>query len=210
MRAGSRIGAGCVLDSAPGFYRGRTIFMAVGKEGYVGTVRVENGGINIAAAFEPALVRRLGSPGTAAAAIVAEAGFPAIEGLETALWQGTPGLTRQTRPLAGDRIFLIGDAAGYVEPFTGEGIAWALISAQAVVPLVLSAIDGWDQGLGQAWSRLHRRLIGRRQFVCRAVAAGLRRPWLASVGFEVLSRVPAAAGFGLRHRTAPPSFTHTS
>ena len=49
-----------------------------------------------------------------------------VEGLLDVQWHGTPGLTRRTRPLARDRLFYLGDAAGYVEPFTGEGIAWAL------------------------------------------------------------------------------------
>jgi menaquinone-9 beta-reductase len=210
IRIGSRIGAGCLVAAAPGFYEERTIFMAVGRTGYVGTVRVEDGSLNVAAAFEAATVRHWGAPGLAAAAILAEVGFPPIAGLENAHWQGTAGLTRQTRPLAADRLFLLGDAAGYVEPFTGEGIAWALASGQAVVPLALQAMERWDPAIGRAWSSLYRRLIGRRQIVCRAVALGLRQPWLASIGFEVLSRLPASAGFVFRRLNAPPSFTNAS
>jgi flavin-dependent dehydrogenase len=210
VRPGSRIGVGCLLAAAPGFYEDHTIFMAVGREGYVGAVRVEDGSVNVAAAFEPALVRRWGAPGLAAAAILAEAGFPSIAGLESARWQGTAGLTRQTRPVADERLFLLGDAAGYVEPFTGEGIAWALVSAQAVAPLARRAMERWDPQLAGEWSERHRRLIGRRQRVCRAVAMGLRQPWLAAIGFEVLSRVPAVAGIALRHLNTPASFTNAS
>ena len=210
IRPGSRIGAGCVVADAPGFYAERTIFMAVGRDGYVGAVRVEDGSLNVAAAFEPALVRRWGTPALAAAAVLAEAGFPSITGLENAHWQGTAGLTRQTRPLAFDRLFLLGDAAGYVEPFTGQGIAWALASGQAVAPLALQAMERWDWRLARAWSDRHRRLIGRRQIVCRAIAIGLRHPWLASIGFEVLTRVPGSAGFVLARLNAPPSFTNAS
>jgi menaquinone-9 beta-reductase len=210
IRTGSRLGAGCVMAAAPGFYSERTIFMAVGRDGYVGTVRVEDGSLNVAAALEAATVRQWGSPGLAAAAILAMAGFPAIAGLENAHWQGTAGLTRQTRPLAANRLFLLGDAAGYVEPFTGEGIAWALASGQAVVPLALQAMERWDPRLGRVWSTRHRKLIGRRQLVCRAVAVGLRQPWLASMGFEVLSRLPASAGIVFRRLNAPPSFTNAS
>jgi menaquinone-9 beta-reductase len=210
IRDGSRIGAGCLVARAPGFYEERTIFMAVGRDGYVGTVRVEDGSLNVAAALEPALVRRSGAPGLAAAAILAEAGFPPIAGLDRARWQGTAGLTRATRPLAADRLFLLGDAAGYVEPFTGEGIAWALASAQAVAPLALRAMERRDPQIEWAWSDLHRRLIGRRQLLCRAVATALRCPWLASIGFEVLTRVPAAAGPVIRRLNAPPSLTNAS
>ena len=139
-----------------------------------------------------------------------EAGFPPITGLERAPWQGTAGLTRQTQPLAEERLFLLGDAAGYVEPFTGEGIGWALASAQAVAPLALRAMEGWDQQIAHDWSELYRQIIGRRQRVCRAVAMGLRRPWLAATGFEVLSRLPALAGFVVRHLNAPSSLTNAS
>ena len=210
IRSGSRIGAGCLLDHAPGFYQERTIFMAVGCEGYVGTVRVEDGSLNVAAALEPALVRRHGTPAAAAVAIIRESGFPAIAGLEHAHWQGTAGLTRHTQPLARERLFLLGDAAGYVEPFTGEGIAWALAAAQAVAPLAQRAMAGWDPQIARDWSVLYRQLIGRRQRVCRAVATGLRRPWLTAIGFELLSRLPASAGFVVRHVNAPSSLTNAS
>jgi menaquinone-9 beta-reductase len=210
IRTGSRIGAGCLVADAPPFYHERTIFMAVGRDGYVGAVRVEDGSLNIAAAFAPALVRHFGELGSAAATILTEAGFPAIAALASVYWQGTTGLTRRTRPLADDRLFLLGDSAGYVEPFTGEGIAWALASGQAVAPLALQGIERWDPRLAHAWSKLHRRLIGRRQIVCRAVALGLRQPWLAALGFEALRRVPAAAGFVVRRLNAHPSFTNAS
>ena len=210
IRAGSRIGAGCLVANAPDFYEERTIFMAVGREGYVGAVRVEDGSLNLAAAFEPACVRHWGSPAQAAAAILAEAGFPSIAALESAHWQGTAGLTRRTLPVAEERLFLLGDAAGYVEPFTGEGIAWALASGQAVAPLAAQAMERWDPRIGRAWSHLHRRLIGRRQLICRAIALMLKRPYLASIGFEVLSRAPASARFVFRRLNAPPSFTNAS
>jgi 2-polyprenyl-6-methoxyphenol hydroxylase-like FAD-dependent oxidoreductase len=210
VRAGSRIGAGCLISDAPAFYNEGTIFMAVGREGYVGAVRVEDGSLNIAAAFAPDFVRRSGDPGTAAAAILAEAGLPLITNLQNAHWQGTAGLSRQTRPLALERLFLLGDAAGYVEPITGEGIAWALTSGLEVAHLASQAIERWDPQLARAWSKLHRRLIGRRQIVCRATALSLSHPWLASLAFEVFSRVPGFAALVINRLNAPPSFTNAS
>jgi flavin-dependent dehydrogenase len=167
--------------------------MAVGRAGYVGMVRVEDGRLNVAAALEPAFVRRLGTPGAAASEILAEAGFVPVAPLATARWQGTAALVRQTRPLAEERVFLLGDAAGYVAPFTGEGIAWALASAQAVLPLALEAIERWDPRLVREWSGLHWRLIGRRHLVCRAFAMALHRPALTRLGFEFCRLAPTAA-----------------
>lgn len=209
-RTGSRIGAGCVVDDAPGVYERGTIFMAVGREGYVGAVRVESGQLNVAAAFSPAMIRRCDGTASAAAAVMAEAGLPPITGLASTRWHGTAALTRRARPLAENRLLLLGDAAGYVEPFTGEGIAWALASGSAVVPIALRAIERWDSRLASDWQAVHRHLIGRRQLLCCAIAFGLRQPWLAALGFEVLRRAPAAAGLVIRRLNAPSGYTTAS
>ena len=184
--------------------------MAVGEGGYVGLVRVEDGSLNVAAALDRAVLRRLGTPGRAAQQILAEAGLAPIAAIEEALWQGTPALTRQTHPLAEDRLFLLGDAAGYVEPFTGEGIGWALASARAVAPLALDAIERWDACLVPAWSGSIGRLIVRRQIVCRACAIALRQPCLSRLGFECCARAPGAVGQILKHLNAPSFSTERS
>jgi flavin-dependent dehydrogenase len=119
-----------------------------------------------------------------------EAGLPAPPALHEAGWHGTAALTRETRPLSAERLFLLGDATGYVEPFTGEGIAWALTSAQAVTPLALHGVAQWDGSLSRSWSALHHRLIGRRQRLCRGLAILLRHPRLDRVVFELVARAP--------------------
>jgi flavin-dependent dehydrogenase len=210
LTVGSRIGAGCRILQPPEVYSEHCVFMAVGAGGYVGLVRVEDGTLNVAAAFDPAFVRHARSPGVAACEILEEAGAPEIAGLALADWQGTPGLTRRTRPLAEDRLFFLGDAASYVEPFTGEGISWALASARAVEPIALEAIKRWEPRLARDWSRVHQRLTGRRQLVCRAVALGLRQPWLMRLGMEILERSPAAARGVLRILDQPLMYSNAS
>src|SRR5262249_28726158 len=132
---GSRIGAGCSLDDGPADYDAGTIHMAVGTAGYVGLVRHDDGRLHVSAAVDPDGLHGLGGPGPAAEAILAEAGFAMVPGLRAVRWRGTTPLTRRARPLAGTRLFLLGDAAGYVEPFTGEGIAWSLAAGRAIAPL---------------------------------------------------------------------------
>ncbi len=210
VASGSRIGAGCRLTSAPAAYSDNAVFMAIGAGGYVGMVRQEDGSLNVAATFDPALVRRVRTPGAAALEVLEEAGAPVVGGLADAEWRGTAGLTRRTTPLAHDRLFFLGDAAGYVEPFTGEGIAWALASARAVEPLALRAIDRWHPRLAREWARTHRRVIGRRQLVCRALALGLAQPWLVRIGFETLERVPLAASCVMRLLNTPSVFSTAS
>ena len=207
---GSRIGTACLLADGPSDYGVGTIFMAVGRAGYVGLVRLRDGRLHIAGALEPGAMRDAGGAGAAAATILGEAGFPPVAGLPTAAWQGTPALTRRTHPLADVRMFVLGDAAGYVEPFTGEGIAWALAAGRAIAPLALRAIERWEPRLGRNWDVLHGRTVRRRQAVCRATAAVLRRPWLVRAAFEVLARLPGPAGHLLHHLNAPPHFVEAS
>ena len=90
-------------------------------------------------------------------------------------------------------MFLVGDAAGYVEPFTGEGMGWALWGALALAPLVYDGVVRWDDALVHRWAQVHRRRVRRGQRVCRTVAWGLRRPWMARVAVHVLGTVPSLA-----------------
>jgi len=207
---GSRVGSGCTMTDGPTGYSAGTIFMAVGSAGYVGLVRLGDGRLHVAGALDPAAVRGDGGPGAVTAAILAEVGFAPVAGLETARWHGTPGLTRRTRPLADARVFVLGDAAGYVEPFTGEGIAWALAAGRAIAPLAVRAVARWEPRLGREWETLHRRVVRRRQAICRAAAAVLRRPCLARAALEVIRRLPVSAGPFLHHVNAPPHFLEAS
>ena len=54
-------------------------------------------------------------------------------------------LRRKRRPIQKGRCLLLGDAAGLVDPFTGEGIYSAIRSAQLVSPLLVEGLKmGWD------------------------------------------------------------------
>ena len=88
---------------------------------------------------------------------------------------------------------LLGDAAGYSEPFTGEGIGWALASAVTAVPVAINNLRRWDSHAVRQWEANQRRhqfmdkrpadcspacYDGRSRFVsqCRALAVA---PFLA-------------------------------
>lgn len=189
----ARIGAGVVAATGPAFYAPRLIYMACGSRGYLGLVRLEDGRLNLAAALDPKWVRLRGGPGQAAAELLAESGWPAVPNLAELSWRGTPALTRQARRRAGERLFLIGDAAGYIEPFTGEGMSWALAAGRAVAPLAAQAVQRWHPQLARQWERTYRRLLGPRQIVCRAITAGLRSPWLTRAAVRLLALAPALA-----------------
>lgn len=186
---GSRIGGGAVDPLPPAAYRAGVIHMAVGRGGYVGAVRLEDGRLDLAAAFDAPFVRAAGGLGAAAAAILRQAGSPPVPGVELLAWKGTPALTRRPAAVAGERWLAVGDAAGYVEPFTGEGMAWAVASGAAAATL---AAD-WHPGRAAEWERYFARRLRPRQRVCRATAAVLRSPRLCKLTVSLLSLAPAAA-----------------
>lgn len=186
----SRIGVESLLSDFPEFYEPGVIFMAVGEGGYVGLTRVENGQLNVAAAVDRKRMKGAGSPAEVCQEILQEAGFPLNSGMRAAEWRGTIGLTRRADRRAGERLFLVGDAAGYVEPFTGEGMAWALASGQRVVPFVREGLAEWRPEVANRWEQLYRDLIERRQWLCRALASGLRRKRLIRIVIPCLSKMP--------------------
>lgn len=200
----ARLGAGCILSDAPACYRPEIIHMAIGKHGYLGIVRIEHGQLNIAGAFSPDFLKETGSPAAAAAQVLQEAGFAEIPDLITAKWIGTSPLTRRTRPLAADRLFLVGDAAGYVEPFTGEGMGWALASVMALKPIVISAVESWSPRQALQWDAAYVRAVGRRQGICRGLASILSRPIVSDIVFQAARIVPAVAS-RIQRRIDEPS-----
>ena len=214
VKAGSRVGAGCLLpisphaprDPALAAYSDGRLHMAIGRHGYVGVVRLEDGSLNIAAAFDRTALAAGGGPAAGAARVLSEAGFEPLPALATAPWQATAGLTRSSRPLAGDRYLLLGDAAGYVEPFTGEGMGWALMAALSSTPLALAALNnGWDDQLARDWSRSQAALMASRQRLCRALATLLRHPLSSRLVFGALRQWPSLADplLAALHRPAP-------
>ena len=192
IRPGSRIGAGAILSDAPAEYEAGTIHMASGRGGYVGLVRLEDGRLDIAAAFDATFVQQHGLA-KAADAILQSSGLPALPEMLGADWKGTPPLTRGPVRVAGPRWFAIGDAAGYIEPFTGEGMAWAMAAAVAVAPLVERCIQHGPANLAAEWAALHRICVGERQWACRAMAWTLKRPRLCSAAVRCLRMLPALA-----------------
>jgi menaquinone-9 beta-reductase len=185
----SRLGAGTVVEDPPSAYESGTVFMACGRGGYVGLVRLEDGTLDVAAAFDPRFVAETGHLGKAAETILHQARLCAVPGLSDRVWRGTPLLTRRLKRPCGERVLAIGDAAGYVEPFTGEGIAWALTSGAAAVQWLTEThgarIDDWI--------RVYRRTVVKRQWLCKLVAAALRRPRFLRLGITVLARAPRLA-----------------
>ena len=187
----SRIGAGTVLADAPSFYRPGAIYMCCADKGYVGLVLLEDSRLDVACALDREYSRRMNGPGAAAETIIAACNLPVPPSLAQSHWTGTQALTRKRKRIWGRRLFVVGDACGYAEPFTGEGISWAISSAIAAAPFVAQAIGSWNDGIGLSWERTYDASIGRRHRLSNVIALFLRRNRLRRLSISILSRAPA-------------------
>lgn len=188
----SLIGLTTHVDAQHDFGTGE-IHMAVARQGYVGLARQEDHRLNVSAALIRNALQEASSTSAVVRDIIQQAGFTPPETLENAKWLGTKPLTRKLQTPAGHRLFIVGDAAGYVEPFTGEGMTWAIELASLVEPLAVQAIGTWDDELIKRWSNVVRQHARRRQRSCRLLKFGLRRPWLVTPTIRILKSLPRTA-----------------
>jgi flavin-dependent dehydrogenase len=190
VASNSPIGAGAVFEEAPEFFGPGTVYMACGRGAYVGAVRLEDGRLDIAAALSRKQLRRSSGLGFLLRETLESCGFPSPSGCTHADWRGTPPLTRFRTRVAGHRLFVVGDSAGYVEPFTGEGMSWAIQAAVLLVSYVLEGLDRWDSRLPARWESCYRRFFRARRKVCLLARALLRYRPPARAAAELLGRAP--------------------
>ena len=189
----ARIGVAGVAIADAAAFPAEAITMAIGRAGYAGAVGVEGNRVTIAAAIDPAFVRAAGTPALAVAAVMAEAGVDPVVHLDAIDWMGTVPLTRRVTRPAGWRVIVMGDAAGYVEPFTGEGMAWAIGSAIAAGPIVRRGVADWSDEVERAWLSTHRAGVRRPQRACRRLTLALRSTLAVQAGVRVLGSWPSLA-----------------
>lgn len=189
----SRIGVGTVIECEDDLVRTGSICMAIGRCGYVGQVRLGDRRISLAAALDPRSVRELGAT-VAVQSVLEECGLSGLSHYSHCRVHGTIPLTRHSTCLADESVFLVGDACGYVEPFTGEGMALALEAAEAIVPFVIAAKSGWQASLANEWERAMRKITRQRQALCHGLSDLCRRPWLVDATLALSSRAPKLFG----------------
>ncbi|MEY4566142.1 MAG: hypothetical protein RLY14_1112 [Planctomycetota bacterium] len=191
----SKIGMGTTcLDPNSNIELGK-IYLCVRKEGYLGIVQAEQGILNLAAAIQPSLLKSPRTFNNWAQETLQLYGLHANLPSDSTYWQGTPALTRQLTLPAGHRWLAIGDSAGYVEPFTGEGMAWALASGTVAGNLIANQLDSWNSECENHWIKLHRSLIRSRQSGCRCLAWCLERPTFGSLAMSVVTQFPWIGGY---------------
>ncbi|MCA9139775.1 MAG: NAD(P)/FAD-dependent oxidoreductase [Planctomycetales bacterium] len=172
------------------------IYMAVGQHGYVGMVLTEGGSVNLAAAVDRSAVQSSGPAGVCDQ-LLRSCGWDLGNSMLRAGFRGTQTLTRRRALAGGHRLFFAGDSSGYVEPFTGEGMAWAIRAAMAVVPWADASIDAWRTDSPVKWTSELKRLLGKQQRRCRLISKALRHPTLVRHTVRTLSRFPSLGRFAV-------------
>lgn len=190
----SRVGAGCVLGpESAGDYAPGVIHMACHGSGYLGMVRQEDGSLDMAMAADKPAMARAGGPAGLARAVLESCRWPVPPAMSQAQWRGTPPLTR-SRIAGAPGLVAVGDAAGYLEPFTGEGMGWALEGAERLSAMVLNALgDGSLGSVPGRWAGQQQRGSRRARLACRMLARALRVPGVAVAAARCLRVFPAAA-----------------
>ncbi|MFE5141352.1 NAD(P)/FAD-dependent oxidoreductase [Streptomyces fagopyri] len=115
------------------------------------------------------------------------AGFPALtaslRGPGVTDVRGAGPLSQPVRRRVAGRVLLVGDAAGYLDALTGEGIALGLATAGAAVRCLAA---GRPDAYERAWVRLTRR----HRLLTGALLAAGRRPGTARFIVPAASRMP--------------------
>jgi geranylgeranyl reductase family protein len=111
-------------------------------------------------------------------------------------WRTITPMSRPAIVPAHDRLLVIGDAARLVEPFTGEGIYYALASGElAARHLLADDVHGY--------AAAHAGLYRGRMWVNHLARAAVLRPWLADGILEVANVFPGTLRYLTRKVVGP-------
>ncbi len=173
--------------------------MHVGPPGYCGVAPLGDGVANVAMVLPAGRAAQLGARVTdfftETLAAFTALGPRLADARLLGPVQRTGPLAYRARRLAVDGALLVGDAAAFYDPFTGQGIHKALRSAQLAAPVVLEALRTGDTRRTRlrAYERAYRRefravfvveelvqrLLGHPPLFCWAVRRLTRHPQMA-------------------------------
>jgi len=204
VRLGPRIGLTYHLaDTEPD--RVRDARMRVLHDGYVGIAPVAGGRVNIGIVLGSSWRAALARDGARVVAGAIVAAIPPTDE-DPALWRrgepldtvaGAWPLGHRVTRRAGPGWLLIGDAAGFLDPFTGEGLHRALVSAELAAAAIAAGQRGHPDAL-HAYERTMQRRFLAKDAVSWLVQGFLGRPALFEYAARrVASRDPVRATMGL-------------
>jgi len=177
---------------------GNRIVLQFLPEGYSGQAPVNETQLNLCLVGTPPTISKLHG--------WAERQFqlPADQG-----WRTITPLTRLPVPSAHDNLFFVGDAARVVEPFTGEGIYYALRSGELAAKAVVNILRGDDRtSVLHEFDRAYVQMYRGRLWINRLARAAVLRPQLGSFFVHAAGINPAILKL-LTAKIVPSSSRHS-
>jgi flavin-dependent dehydrogenase len=185
--------------------------MRVLPDGYIGIAPVPGGRVNVGIVLGRSWAPQLAEAGAEAVVdrIVAE--IPPLDGAggspaDPAVWRhgqrldrvaGASPLGHRVTRRAGPGWLLVGDAAGFLDPFTGEGLHRAIVSAELGARAASAALRGNRRALA-AYDRAMRRRFSAKDVVSWLVQLFLERPALFEYAARrIEARTPVRETMGL-------------
>ena len=150
---------------------GNRIVLQFLREGYSGQAPVNEAQLNLCLVGTPPTISKLRR--------WAERQFqlPADQG-----WRTITPLTRSPVASAHENLFFVGDAARVVEPFTGEGIYYALRSGELAAKAVAKIVRGENRQLAlRNFTRAYSGMYRGRLWINRLAREAVLRPQLGSL-----------------------------
>jgi flavin-dependent dehydrogenase len=156
--------------------------MWVGRRGYLGVAPLDDDG-----SLSVGLVGPLGAGGARFDAALAE--YPALaerlaRGRRAQPILGIGPLARRVRACQGPGYLLVGDAAGFFDPFTGEGIFRALRGAQLAAASAAANLD---------YARLRQQAFAAKEQLTAVIQVFVQMPALMDLAVRRLQQRPALA-----------------
>jgi flavin-dependent dehydrogenase len=185
-RLGARVGLTFHVRDPRPLIAGRDARMVVGEHGYCGLAPIPGGRVNVGIVLVgDAWRRRLAADGAAAVVSAVLAAIPrapddavdwaAAERLDPI--EGAAPLGHRVARRSGPGWLLVGDAAGFLDPLTGEGLHRALVSAALAASAVDAHLAG-DPGALTAYDRAMSRRFRAKDLVTLLVQGFAARPAL--------------------------------
>lgn len=172
--------------------------MHVGPDGYCGIAPQEDGRVNAAMVVDMArFEQRSGS--VEGFFDTALASYPAMAGRMSDAARVTPvrgvgPLARRVRRVSGNGYLLVGDAAGFFDPFTGEGIFDALHGGELAAEAVAAALETGETSARAlaGYDRARRAAFADKRRAAWLVQAFVRAPRLMDYALDRIAGRPVA------------------
>ncbi len=186
--------------------------MHVAAGTYVGLADIGGGVTTVALVADVDRAAPAAPPGRWLARLIGR--FPGVRArLDGAEWippiRAAGPFGRSTRRAVGDRVVLVGDAAEFFDPFTGEGVHSALRGAELAAETICAALarGAFTRRDLVPYERARRRAFASKWIVERGIGAVVARPALLDHVAHRMARRPALADalVGVTGGIVPPA-----